>query len=63
MQYEIYTDEILKVHNSYYVEAESEEEAREKFELILETGCSDDCPLGDIYESEIIGYEIFENED
>ena len=59
MIYEIYTDEILKVHSSYYIEAESENEAREKFE----NGEYNDCPLGDIYESEIIGYEIFENED
>ena len=58
MQYEIYTDEILKVHSSYYIEAESEEEAREKFEELLETGNFSDTPLGDIYESELLGYEI-----
>ena len=57
MQYEIYTDEILKAHSSYYIEAESEEEAREKFE----NGTYDDTPLGDIYDAEIIGYEIYEN--
>ena len=62
MQYEIYTDEIIKAHSSYYVEAESEEEAREKFEEFLKTGYFSDVPLGDVYESEIIGYEIFENE-
>ena len=55
MTYEIYTDEIVKVHNSYYVDAESEEEAIKKFE----NGQYNDCPLGDVYDSEIIGYEIF----
>lgn len=58
MIYEIYTDEILKVHNSYYIEAESKDDAREKFE----NGEYNDSPSGDIYESEIIGYEVFENE-
>ena len=61
MQYEIYTDEILKVHSSYYVEAESKEGARKKFEHLLETGNFSDTPLGDIYESELLGYEIYEN--
>ena len=61
MQYEIYTDEILKVHSSYYVEAESKEEAREKFEKLLKTGNFSDTPLGDIYDSELLGYEIYEN--
>lgn len=63
MQYEIYTEEILKVHNSYYIEAESEEEAREKFEECLKNNYFSDVPLGDIYDSELLGYEIFENED
>lgn len=62
MNYEIYTDEILKVHSSYYIEADSEEEAREKFEEAIHSEIFDDTPLGDIYDSEIIGYEIFENE-
>ena len=57
MQYEIYTDEILKVHSSYYIEAESEDEARKKFE----NGEYDDSLLGDIYESELLGYEIYES--
>ena len=61
MQYEIYTDEILKVHSSYYVEAKSEEEAREKFEYLRKTGSFLDTPLGDIYDSELLGYEIYEN--
>lgn len=58
MIYEIYTDEILKVHSSYYIEANSEDEARQKFE----NGEYSDCPQGDIYESEIIGYEILNYE-
>lgn len=59
MLYEIYTEEILKVHSSYFIEANSEDEAREKFEYVLDNGCSEDLPLGDIYDSELIGYEIF----
>ena len=61
MQYEIYTDEILKVHCSYFVEAESKEEAREKFEEQRKNGNYDDTPQGDIYDSELIGYEIYED--
>ena len=61
MQYEIYTDEILKAHSSYYIEAESEEEAREKFEEFLKNGYFSDVPLGDIYEFELLGYEIYES--
>ncbi len=59
MTYEIYTDEILKVHSSYYIEADSEEEARRKFE----NKEYNELPSGDIYDSEIIGYEILKYED
>ena len=61
MIYEIYTDEILKIHSSYYIEADSEDEARQKFERSLDNGYFSDTPMGDVYDSEIIGYEIYEN--
>ena len=57
MIYEIYTDEIAKIHNSYYIEANSKDEARKKFEK----GQYNADPDGDIYDAEIIGYEIYEN--
>ena len=55
--YEIYTTEILRVHNSYYIDANSKEEALEKFKL----GEYDNEPSGDIYDNEIIDIEIYEN--
>ena len=58
-KYEIYTTEILKGHTSYYVEADSKEEALKKFK----NGeyCNEDPPAGDIYDSELIDIEIYEN--
>lgn len=56
-RYEIYTTEILKGHTSYYVEADSKEEALKKFQAEE----YDDTPAGDIYDSEIIEIEIYEN--
>jgi hypothetical protein len=56
-KYEIYTTEILKQHASYYITADSEEEALQKFEL----EDFDDTPSGDIYDREIIDIEIYEN--
>jgi hypothetical protein len=56
-RYEIYTTEILKGHTSYYITAESREEALEKFQA----GEYDDNPAGDIYDSELIDIEIYEN--
>ena len=61
MQYEIYTDEIIKVHTSYYIEAESKEEARKKFEEERNSGNFECLPAGDVYDSELLGYEIYEN--
>jgi hypothetical protein len=60
MWYEIYTDEILKIHCSYYIEADSEDDAKQKFEQSLDNDYFSDTPMGDIYDSEIIGYEIYE---
>jgi hypothetical protein len=59
MKYEIYTTEILRGHTSYYVTANSKEEALEKFK----NGEYDitSIPDGDIYDSEIIDIEIYEN--
>ena len=57
MKYEIYTTEILKGHTSYYVIADSKEEALKKFEA----GEYEDTPDGDIYDSEIIDVEVYEN--
>lgn len=56
-KYEIYTTEIMRGHTSYYITAESREEALEKFQA----GEYDDNPEGDIYDSEIIDIEIYEN--
>ena len=56
-KYEIYTTEIMRGHSSYYITAESREEALEKFQA----GEYDDNPDGDIYDSEIIDIEIYEN--
>lgn len=56
-RYEIYTTEILKGHTSYYITAESKEEALKKFQAEE----YDDTPAGDIYDSEIIEIEIYEN--
>ena len=55
MKYEVYTDEILKVHTLYTVEANSEEEALKK---VKDGNFSAEDASGDIYDSEIIGYEI-----
>ena len=57
MKYEIYTTEILKGHTSYYITANSKEEALKKFEA----GKYEGIPDGDIYDSEIIDIEIYEN--
>ena len=56
-KYEIYTTEILRGHTSYYITAESEDEALEKFKA----GEYDGTPDGDIYDSEIIEIEVYEN--
>ena len=56
-RYEIYTTEIMRGHTSYYITAESREEALEKFQA----GEYDDNLDGDIYDSEIIDIEIYEN--
>lgn len=56
-KYEIYTTEIMRGHSLYYITAESREEALEKFQA----GEYDDNPDGDIYDSEIIDIEIYEN--
>ena len=56
-KYEIYTTEIMRGHSSYYITAESREEALEKFQA----GKYDGNPDGDIYDSEIIDIEIYEN--
>ena len=56
-KYEIYTTEIMRGHTSYYITAESKEEALEKFQAEE----YDDNPEGDIYDSEIIDIEIYEN--
>lgn len=56
-KYEIYTTEIMRGHTSYYITAESREEALEKFQAEE----YDDNPEGDIYDSEIIDIEIYEN--
>ena len=56
-KYEIYTTEIMRGHTSYYTTAESREEALEKFQAEE----YDDNPEGDIYDSEIIDIEIYEN--
>jgi hypothetical protein len=56
-KYEIYTTEILKQHTSYYIIADSEEEALQKLEL----EDFDDIPSGDIYDRKIIDIEIYEN--
>ena len=56
-RYEIYTTEIMRGHTSYHITAESEEEALEKFQAEE----YDDNPDGDIYDSEIIDIEIYEN--
>ena len=55
--YEIYTTEIMRGHTSYYVTAESREEALEKFQA----GEYEGIPDGDIYDSEIVNIEIYEN--
>lgn len=55
MKYEVYTDEILKAHTLYTVEANSEEEAIEK---VKNGSFSSNDASGDIYDSEIVGYEI-----
>ena len=44
-KYEIYTTEIMRGHTSYYITAESREEALEKFQA----GEYDGTPDGDIY--------------
>lgn len=56
-KYEIYTTEIMRGHTSYYITAESKEEALEKFKAEE----YDDTPDGDIYDSEIVEIEIYEN--
>lgn len=56
-KYKIYTTEIMRGHTSYYITAESKEEALEKFQA----GEYDDNPDGDIYDSELIDIEIYEN--
>ena len=56
-KYEIYTTEILKSHTSYYITADSEKEALQKFEL----EDFDNTPSGDIYDRKIIDVEIYEN--
>lgn len=56
-KYEIYTTEVMKGHTSYYITAESKEEALEKFRA----GKYDDTPDGDIYDTDIIDIEIYEN--
>lgn len=55
MKYKIYTDEILKAHTTYIVEANTEEEALIK---IKNGNFSSDNAEGDIYDSEIVGYEV-----
>ena len=57
MKYEIYTTEILRGHTSYYVTANSKDEALEKFN----NGEYEGTPDGDIYDSKIIDIEIYEN--
>ena len=59
MKYEIYTTEILRGHTSYYVTANSKEEALKKFEAGEYE--DKDTPYGDIYDSEIIDVEVYEN--
>ena len=59
MKYEIYTTEILRGHTSYYITANSKEEALEKFNNGEYDSTS--IPYGDIYDSEIIDIEIYEN--
>ena len=56
-RYEIYTTEILRGHTSYCITAESKEEALKKFQAEE----YNDTPAGDIYDSEIIEIEIYEN--
>ena len=54
MQYEIYTDEILKVHCSYFVEAESKDEARAIFEEQRKNGNYDEEPLAIVVTSDTL---------